>query len=647
MKKVTVLTVMLTLLIGGLYSEKAAEHQILPAITVKGDVNYTPSRDQLYFEDFTTGIPADWTQVQYSGTGLWTWEPNGTPGEFPNTDGIYIEADSDQYSTDVFDVGIFTGSFDFSGYALIALIYDRNFQEYADDGEAAIRTYSGGVLEEELWWQDVDDPYGGVHDTLTFNPSAYTHPDSVQIEFWYSTEGGTYAWYFKLDNVSLETLTVPDYEVSLSPTNPPVIIPPGGGSFDFNVTFTNNTDITQSFYAVLFATLPNGNQYGPINPTPAQLSLGAYGTLSVDLTQNVPGNAPTGVYTYYCLVGTGYSSIMDSSGFTFEKLLTNEIELQYDDGTYYNAWVFYDGDNIWYSHYFATVGSQITKITGFYWPDGWPDMTLENVRLQLWDDSGGYPGTQLWTEDVLPDDPNGMGGGWAESIVTPPIAIDDFYVVNWQIGDYGIDPLEGICMDDGEDYVQYQGYGTNDGSGNFTWTSTAGMGGDLMLRAWALLPSGRALQLSPGHTNWDVLYTDVGIPASAGDRWYVDGVVSEDGTPIIGNPEGVMRTGDAQLPGTFALHQNYPNPFNPTTTITYDVAKESDVRVDIYSLTGQLVYTLVTGGNHPAGSYSVNWNGTNYYGDIVPSGMYLYRVTASDADGTVNYTATKKLILMK
>jgi len=49
----------------------------------------------------------------------------------------------------------------------------------------------------------------------------------------------------------------------------------------------------------------------------------------------VPGNAPAGVYTYYCLVGTGYNSIIDSSGFTFTKLGTVQASVTGEWISYY------------------------------------------------------------------------------------------------------------------------------------------------------------------------------------------------------------------------------------------------------------------------------------------------------------------------
>ena len=47
----------------------------------------------------------------------------------------------------------------------------------------------------------------------------------------------------------------------------------------------------------------------------------------------------------------------------------------------------------------------------------------------------------------------------------------------------------------------------------------------------------------------------------------------------------MLTTNDNEtLPGKFALHPNYPNPFNPSTVITYDIAKSSDVRAGVSSV---------------------------------------------------------------
>lgn len=88
-------------------------------------------------------------------------------------------------------------------------------------------------------------------------------------------------------------------------------------------------------------------------------------------------------------------------------------------------------------------------------------------------------------------------------------------------------------------------------------------------------------------------------------------------------------------PSVFELTQNYPNPFNPTTKISYSVPFDSKVTISVYSITGELVMELVNG-NVSAGSYSVDFNGSN-----LASGMYIYRMVAGD------FVHTQKMMLMK
>ena len=85
---------------------------------------------------------------------------------------------------------------------------------------------------------------------------------------------------------------------------------------------------------------------------------------------------------------------------------------------------------------------------------------------------------------------------------------------------------------------------------------------------------------------------------------------------------------------------NYPNPFNPTTTIAFDIAKDTNVRIDIYNIRGQKVKTLVNE-NYPVGSYKVDWHGTDDNNRKLASGVYFYHMQTDD------YSSTRRMILMK
>jgi hypothetical protein len=94
------------------------------------------------------------------------------------------------------------------------------------------------------------------------------------------------------------------------------------------------------------------------------------------------------------------------------------------------------------------------------------------------------------------------------------------------------------------------------------------------------------------------------------------------------------------VPPEFTLRQNYPNPFNPSTTITYSLAEDSKVRLDIYNVKGQLVKSLVNK-DMKAGIHSVVWNGRDMNKQAVASGVYFYRLSSPSK------TQTKRMLLMK
>ncbi len=99
------------------------------------------------------------------------------------------------------------------------------------------------------------------------------------------------------------------------------------------------------------------------------------------------------------------------------------------------------------------------------------------------------------------------------------------------------------------------------------------------------------------------------------------------------------------LPGHFSLGQNFPNPFNPSTTIAFELRPEYQIShihasVKIYNLRGQLVKTLIDG-QLPPGRYEVIWDGTDYGGKKVASGIYLYTLKTPQGQ------TTRKMILLK
>lgn len=96
--------------------------------------------------------------------------------------------------------------------------------------------------------------------------------------------------------------------------------------------------------------------------------------------------------------------------------------------------------------------------------------------------------------------------------------------------------------------------------------------------------------------------------------------------------QGTTAVGDELQPARYVLHQNYPNPFNPSTQIAYELPSVSDVRLGVYDILGNEIAVLYEGTAGP-GRHAVVWNGTNSKGTRVASGPYIYRISATGADG--------------
>lgn len=98
-----------------------------------------------------------------------------------------------------------------------------------------------------------------------------------------------------------------------------------------------------------------------------------------------------------------------------------------------------------------------------------------------------------------------------------------------------------------------------------------------------------------------------------------------------------LKIGITEVP-EFKLHQNNPNPFNPSTVITFSILVPTNVKIEVYSLTGKYVDLLVDGFKNP-GTYSIEFN-TSKYSDI-SSGIYFYKLET-------NYSSDiKKMIFAK
>ena len=87
------------------------------------------------------------------------------------------------------------------------------------------------------------------------------------------------------------------------------------------------------------------------------------------------------------------------------------------------------------------------------------------------------------------------------------------------------------------------------------------------------------------------------------------------------------------LPTSVKLHSNNPNPFNAVTEISFDLNSSTNAKLSIYDINGKEITTLVDG-NFAAGTHQAKWNGKDFAGNVVASGIYLYKLSTPEANMT-------------
>lgn len=169
----------------------------------------------------------------------------------------------------------------------------------------------------------------------------------------------------------------------------------------------------------------------------------------------------------------------------------------------------------------------------------------------------------------------------------------------------------------GKQYINHTEPGTDAGTANGTSWSFRWVAPSTPVSSVTFYTAANAANNS-GNTNGDSIYTTThAMIASAADDDY-----------------------SGALPRGYRLAQNYPNPFNPATTIEFSLPKSSHVRLTVLNVLGQKVRILADE-FLTAGPHTVSWDGTDFDGSRVASGLYYYRLSTDD------YSQTKEMVLVK
>ena len=87
-----------------------------------------------------------------------------------------------------------------------------------------------------------------------------------------------------------------------------------------------------------------------------------------------------------------------------------------------------------------------------------------------------------------------------------------------------------------------------------------------------------------------------------------------------------VETEPTALPKSFAILSAYPNPFNSEVRIAFQLTRDAHVQLAVYNLLGQRVRTL-SDLRQGAGVHNAVWDGMNSGGKLVPSGVYVVRLS--------------------
>lgn len=85
----------------------------------------------------------------------------------------------------------------------------------------------------------------------------------------------------------------------------------------------------------------------------------------------------------------------------------------------------------------------------------------------------------------------------------------------------------------------------------------------------------------------------------------------------------------------FYLAQNYPNPFNPNTKIVVRLPFKTEIQLNIYNLSGEIV-TKLASGEYQAGTHEFNFEASD-----LPSGIYFYKIESAE------FSEAKKMVYLK
>jgi hypothetical protein len=167
------------------------------------------------------------------------------------------------------------------------------------------------------------------------------------------------------------------------------------------------------------------------------------------------------------------------------------------------------------------------------------------------------------------------------------------------------------------------------------------LNGDMPIMTGEILPgklgewSGTIVLTKPRCVEWSV--EGAGIFTITIDNISYD-MLENEGVELAPGAHAFKIKFDRSLPDKLTLYPNAPNPFNAATEISFSIPADSDVKLEIFDITGRTVRSLVNG-KADAGYHRVVWDGLSDNSRELPSGIYF-------AVLKVGQTSAKQKLLM-
>ena len=133
------------------------------------------------------------------------------------------------------------------------------------------------------------------------------------------------------------------------------------------------------------------------------------------------------------------------------------------------------------------------------------------------------------------------------------------------------------------------------------------------------------------------------LKQSTGDLLSLDGDINKwlsNGVFIINSLAEVEPA-----PVEYHLNSIYPNPFNPITTISFGLAEDAEVSIEVYNIQGSIVETLANQ-YMEVGYHSVVWDADQH-----SSGIYFVKMLTGSSTGGITgkneNVSIQKMMLIK